>query len=493
MDKTYEYDVLVVGAGNAALAAGVAAIDQKAKVGILEKAPKVDRGGNSTLTGHFRFVFDGIEDLRPIVKNMAEADLQKLVDRMPHRTQAEIWDDFMSVTNYQSDEEMLQVHVAESLNTINWLVSKGHDWVPASEVGDNILMPNGGGYGVVQRNAAYLEKAGATFHYETSASELIEGSQGRVVGVRARTKDGFVTFRARSVVLACGGFEANPEMRARYLGPGWDTVRVRGVPFNTGDGLRMALDIGAMPHGSWTTCHASPQDINMPRHTLPSTYAATHVSPSRYLYPLSIMVNVNGERFVDEGSDTRGKTYAKMGRAIIAQPGGIAYQIMDAKIRKQNLYLSNYSVGTTIKANSIEELARELDINVNTLVKTIKEFNAGVQPGTFKPDKLRVDGKGTLGVTPPKSNYALTLDEGPYEAWPVRCGITFTFGGLKIDPNTGQVQHVSGGPLPGLYCAGEMAGGLFHGNYPSGSGMMAGATFGRIAGTNAAKAALQAG
>ena len=488
-----DYDVLVVGAGNAACCAALAALDQKARVGILEKAPKRDRGGNSALTAHMRFVYNGIEDLRPLVRNMTDEELYKQLDRLPHRTEAEIWDEFMRVTNNQADVEMLEVHVAESLNTVHWLAGKGHDWVPTGNVGDNILLMNGGGFGLQKRNFAILEKAGATFHYETSATHLIQDDTGRVIGVRALTPAGFTQFRAKTIVLACGGFEANAEMRARYLGKHWDSVKVRGVPFNTGDGLRMALDIGALPHGSWTTCHASPQDIAMSDSTLPSVYevgSATVDQTNRYMYPYSIMVNVHGERFADEAEDTRGKTYAKMGGAILNQPGGIAFQIMDAKIRNRNLYFQSYSRATTAKANTLAEIADELGINAANLEKTVREYNAAVQPGEFKPDRLRLDGKGTKGLSPAKSNYAITIDEPPFEAWPVRCGITFTYGGLKIDPKTARVQHVSGRAIPGLYAAGEMVGGLFVGNYPSGSGMMAGAVFGRIAGIHAGREAV---
>ena len=487
------YDVLIVGAGNAACCAAFAALDQKAKVGIIEKAPKRDRGGNSALTAHMRFVYNGIDDLRPLVKNMSEAELQKQIDRLPHRTQAEVWEEFMRVTDNQVDVPMLEVHVAESLNTVHWLASKGHDWVPTGNVGDNILLMNGGGYGLQQRNFALLEKAGVSFHYETAATSLIQDATGRVVGVRALTPTGFTEFRAKAIVLACGGFESNAEMRARYLGKGWDTVKVRGVPFNTGDGLRMALDIGALPHGSWTSCHASPQDMSMSDSVLPSVYAvgaSTVDETNRYMYPYSIMVNVHGERFIDEASDTRGKTYAKMGGAILLQPGGIAFQIMDSKIRNRNLYFQSYNHATTAKANTLEEIAEELGIDAAKLVKTVSDYNAAVQPGEFKPDRLRLDGKGTAGLNPPKSNYAITIDEPPFEAWPVRCGITFTYGGLKIDPKTAQVQHVAGRPIAGLYAAGEIVGGLFIGNYPSGSGMMAGAVFGRQAGIHAGKEAV---
>ncbi len=492
-DLIHHYDVLVVGAGNAACSAAMAALDQdpKARVGILEKASKRDRGGNSALTGHMRFVYNSIDDLRPLVKNMPEADLGKLFERMPPRTEAVIWDDFMHVTNNQTDQELLQVHVTESVKTVRWMASKGHDWVTAGASTDNILQMNGGGYGLQQRYFGMLERAGAVFHYETAALELIQDQQGRVTGVRALTPNGFSIFNAKSVVLACGSFEANPEMRARYLGPGWDTVRSRGVPFNTGDGLRMALHIGAMPHGSWTSCHASPQDINLPNYTVPSAYVIVAHEMSRYMYPYSIMVNTNGERFVDEASDKRGNTYAKTGGAIITQPGGIAYQIMDSQIRKHINYYPAYDKATHAQADTLEKLAEELDINAANFVKTVKEFNAAIQPGKFKADKLHLDGKRTAGINPPKSNYSLSVEVPPFDAWPVRCGMTFCYGGLKIDAKTCQVQHVAGRPIGGLYAAGEMVGGLFVGNYPSGSGMMSGATFGRIAGTHAAIAAFQ--
>ncbi len=491
-EETTSYDVLVIGTGNAACCAALAALDEKASVGIIEKAPKKDRGGNSSLTTHMRFVYNGIDDLRPLVKNMSEAELQKQIDRLPHRTEAEIWDDFIRVTNGQVDQAMLQVHVAESLKTVHWLAGKGHDWVPTGNVGDNILLMNGGGYGLQKRSLAMLEKAGVTFHYETSAVELVQDKTGRVIGVKALTPTGFVTVYAKAIVMACGGFEANAEMRARYLGPGWDTIKVRGVPFNTGDGLRMALDIGAVPHGSWSTCHASPQDISMADSVMPSHYAmgsSTVDETNRYMYPYSIMVNIHGERFADESEDTRGKTYAKMGRAILAQPGGVAFQIMDAKVREKNLYFASYARATTAKASTLEALAEEIGINAERFVETVRAYNAAVQPGEYKPDRLKLDGKGTKGITPAKSNYAITIDKAPFEAFPVRCGITFTYGGIKIDPKTAQVLHVAGRPIPGLYAAGEIVGGLFVGNYPSGSGMMAGANFGRIAGIHAGRTA----
>ena len=484
-DPTFNYDVLIVGGGNAACSAAHAALEKTKSVAIIEKSTRRDRGGNSAMTGHIRFVFNGIEDLRPLVRGMSDDELRKLLDcGLPKRDEATFWDEIMRATNNQSDPDLLQVHVTQSLATVQWLASKGHDWVPASLTNDNVLTMNGGGAGLQKRNFQILERENVAFHYETAAIELIQDRTGRVTGVRALTPDGFAVFKAKAVVLACGGFEANAEMRARYLGPGWDTIRVRGVPFNTGDGLRMAMGIGAMPHGSWTTCHASPQDIDIPPFTVPSVHVHAD-STNRYMYPYGIMVNTKGERFVDEVWDTRGRTYASMGRAILAQPGGVAFQILDAKIREMNLYTSNYKKATTESADTLEKLAEKLDVPVAAFVKTVREFNAAVQPGHYNPDRHQLDGKCTKGITPPKSNYALEIDKPPFEAWPVRCGITFTFGGLKINPETAQVQHVAGRPIPGLFAAGEMVGGLFVGGYASGSGMMAGATFGRIAGTSA--------
>src|SRR4051794_37726056 len=161
MDQTHHYDVLIVGAGNAACCAAHAAIEKGAKVGILEKARKDERGGNSALTGHMRFVFEGVEDIRPLVRNTTDDELHELLERMPKRTQAVAWDEVMTVTENQTDQDMLEVHVTESLNTVQWLASKGHDWVPAGGnkmPSDNILLMNGGGYGLQQRNFAILER-----------------------------------------------------------------------------------------------------------------------------------------------------------------------------------------------------------------------------------------------------------------------------------------------------------------------------------------------
>jgi tricarballylate dehydrogenase len=493
-EREFHYDVLVVGGGNAGLCAAQAALENGVSVGILEKAPRAERGGNSALTGHMRFPYNSVDELVPLTNDKDDKNVQAIRDRLPQRTQEDLWNEVMRTTAGAADQDLLKVHVSQAYPTILWLRSKGHAWKPnLAPTAGNTMEMDGRGYTLQERHFKNCEDGGADIHYDTALSELLEDGKGAVVGVRGLTPDGFATFHAKAVVLACGGFESNPEMRAKYLGPGWDTVRNRGVPFNTGDGLTAALAIGAMPHGSWSSCHASPQDINRPLYTLPSSVPSGGTRTSRYAYPYSIMVNIEGKRFVDEASDIRGRTYAKMGRSILAQPGGVAYQIFDAKARRLGL-LADYDKNnaTGVKADSLKELAVKLDLDPEALSSTVAEYNQAIAPGPLHPDPFQLDHKRTMGLTPDKSNYSINIEEGPFEGYGIRCGITFTFGGLRVDPATAAVQHTAGRDIPGLYTAGEMLGGLWHWNYPSGSGMMAGAVFGRIAGASAARAAQHA-
>ena len=494
MDGT-RYDVLVVGAGSAALSAAIAALDNGCSVGILEKAPRGERGGNTMFTGHMRFPYNSVDELVPLLKDPTGEQLTQLQQILPRLTGDDLSDMLLRVTQYRSDREMLAVHIAQSYETVRWLASKGHRWIPNFGPRAQFLLSfDGGGYGLQERNFRYVDRAGATVHYETAATELLQDANGAVIGVRALGPSGFADFYARSVVLACGGFEANAEMRTRYLGRDWDTVHVRGVPYNTGDGLRMALDIGAMPFGSWGSCHASPQDVEMPAFRLPSSLLEPGPHYSRYLYAFMIMVNSRGHRFIDEADDLRSLTYGKMGAAILAQPGGPAFQIMDAKVRRSGFFPPSYEKASGAKANTLEKLADIIGIDPQGLVQTVRGFNAAVpKDRTARPSAYQLDGVATSGLAIPKSNFAMTIDEPPFEAYVVRCGITFTFGGLKINPHTAQVQHVAQRPIPGLFAAGEIVGGLLYSSHASGTQLMAGANWGRIAGMQAAKAAGQRG
>jgi tricarballylate dehydrogenase len=285
------------------------------------------------------------------------------------------------------------------------------------------------------------------------------------------------------VVLSAGGFESNVEWRTRYLGPGWEMAKVRGTAFNTGDGIRMALEIGASPCGNWSGCHAVGWDYNAPE------YGDLSVGDGfqKHSYPFGIMVNARGRRFVDEGADFRNYTYAKYGRVVLEQPDQFAWQVFDQKVT--HLLRDEYRIKqvSKVSAPTLETLADKMEgVDKSGFLTEIARYNAAVcSEVPFNPNVK--DGRGTEGLEVPKSNWANTIDEGPFEAYHITCGITFTFGGLRINPKTSQVISDDHAPIPGLYAAGELVGGLFYFNYPGGTGLMSGSVFGRQAGVNAAQ------
>lgn len=308
---------------------------------------------------------------------------------------------------------------------------------------------------------------------------LIADDQG-VKGVRVKHDGKTVDVKAKAVVLATGGFQANTEMRTRYLGTNWELAKIRGTRFNTGDGIKMALDIGAMPTGNWSGCHAVGWDRNAPEFG----DLAIGDNFQKHSYPWGIMLNANGERFVDEGADFRNYTYAKYGRVILMQPKQFAWQIFDKKIIPMLRDEYRIKQVTKVRADTLEELVKKLeDVDSERALATIKSYNAAVRK-EVKFDPNVKDGRCTKGLSIDKSNWANTIDEPPFEAYAVTCGVTFTFGGLKID-TSGRVIDTDGKPIPGLHAAGELIGGLFYFNYPGGTGLMAGSVFGKLAGHTA--------
>ncbi|MCH8089169.1 MAG: FAD-dependent tricarballylate dehydrogenase TcuA [Chloroflexi bacterium] len=485
------YDVVVVGAGNAALCAALSALESGARVLVLEKAPAYFRGGNSYFTaGGFRFPYDGLEDIRAVIPEMADEEAASIeVGSYPQRA---MYEDIMRVTEGLSDPDLLQAVVSQAYPTIQWMRAKGLNWVlmygrQAFEVegkhrfyGGLITEAVGGGKGLVDGLFKAAEEQGAEVLYDAKTNRLVTDNSGRVTGVVAQTPEGRTQIEAGAVVLACGGFEANPEMRARYLGPDWELAKVRGTRYNTGDGIRMALDIDAQPYGHWSSCHAVAWDLNAP------PFGDRNIADlfQKHSFPLGIVVNSHGRRFLDEGADFRNYTYAKYGREILKQPHRAAFQIFDSKVThllRDEYHISRVTKGT---ADSIGGLADALEIDREGLVRTVEEFNGSVEDGPFDPSIL--DGKGTQGIDPPKSNWAQKLDSPPFTGYGVTCGITFTFGGLRINARA-QVMDTGDNPIPGLYAAGELVGGLFYYNYAGGTGLMAGSVFGRIAGAEAAK------
>lgn len=484
-EREIRTQVVVVGAGNAAMAAAVAAREQGAEVIVLEKAPRAHRGGNSALTIQMRFPYSGAEDLLPLIPGLPESEADAMRAQVGGYSEQGYWDDIMSATRGLSDEALAGTLVRRAFPTIAWMRGLGHEWEPTFKdpLSASAVSFAGGGHQLQERWYAAGRRRGVAVHYEARATELLQDGRGAVTGVRVLGPSGFRTYRAGAVVLACGSFESSPEMRARYLGPGWDSIKLRGVPYNTGDGLLMAIDIGALACGSWSTCHASPQDYERPAYDLPGPGVRGDYW-SRYAYPYSVMVNLDGRRFADEGETWRGLTYAKMGRAILAQPEAKAFQVFDAKHRELGI-LRRYRDARAVKADTPEALGRGLGIgDVGRFVATLTEYNRAVQPGDFNP--YRPDGKIAAGISPPRRNWALAIDSPPFEGYAVTCGMTFCYGGLQISAD-GEVLHTLDRPIPGLYAAGEMVGGLWAWNYPSGGGMMAGAVFGRIAGRAAGR------
>ena len=490
-----EYDVIVVGAGNAALSAALAAKEICGSVLVVEKAPEYFRGGNTYFTGGIiRFAFDGIEDIKTVIPDMSPTE-EASVD-VGSYTQTQFYDDMMRVTQGLSDPDLAQILVSQSLPTMKWLQEKGVTFVlsygrQAFKDGDKyrfwgglLVEAVGAGKGLSDQQFEASGRAGIEVRYSTQGLSLLQDEKGNISGLRVQGPDGLEDIRGRTVVLASGGFEANAEMRCRYLGPGWELVKVRGIPYNTGDGIRMALDVGAQAHGHWSSCHAVAWDMNAPAfgdRTITELY-------QKHSYPFGIMVNIDGNRFVDEGADFRNYTYVTYGRALLTQPQGLGFQIFDDKVK--HLLRDEYNIPqvTMAQADTIEELAARLDINPDGMARTVREYNAAVQQDIpFNPTIK--DGRGTVGITPPKTNWAQPIDTPPYLGYAVTCGISFTFGGVKIDTR-GQVVTNSQDPIPGLYAAGEMVGGIFYHNYPGGSGLSAGMVFGRLAGTSAAQDAM---
>jgi tricarballylate dehydrogenase len=486
------YDVVVVGAGNAAFCAALSAREGGASVLVLECAPEDLSGGNSRFTaGAMRFAYGGLDDLQTVVTDLTDEEIA--TTDFGTYTEDQFFDDMFRITQFRSDPDLCEILVRQSLSTMVWMREAGVRFVPiygrqAFKIdgkfkfwGGLTVESVGGGPGLVEMLTNAATKAGIDILYETRALSLIW--DGRTIGgVKVRQEGQLRDIPASAVILAAGGFQSNAEMRTRYLGPGWDLAKVRGTPYNTGDGIRMAIDIGASTAGNWSGCHAVGWELNAPEFG----DLAVGDNFQKHSYPFGIIVNAHGERFVDEGADFRNYTYAKYGREVLAQPGHFAWQVFDSKVL--HLLRDEYRIRqvTKVSADTLEGLAAQMDgVDADGFLETMKAYNAAVDTSVeFNPNVK--DGRAAQGLAVPKSNWANTFDEPPFEAYAITCGITFTFGGLRIDTGA-RVQSTDYKPIPGLFAAGELTGGIFYHNYPGGTGLMNGAVFGRIAGAQAAQ------
>jgi tricarballylate dehydrogenase len=490
------YDVIVVGAGNAAFAAAVSASENGAKrVVVIEKAPREMRGGNTHWSGGvLRFAFDDPREIGELLPNIEE-EFENFYDGISPYSKEDFHGDLMRVTSGRTDPVLSKLLVSSSFDTVKWMKNVGGiKMEPAIGLSavkkDNVMVWARGlvvraeheGVGLSRSWFATAERLGIEIRYGTAATELLVGEDGRISGVKVRDDDGISVLNARSVVLGCGGFEANVQMRTQHIGPLVGAAKVRGTPHNQGDGLRMAMNVGAMPWGQWSGCHATPISADW------GDFAPRELTDrsNRLSYIYGIMLNRKGRRFVDEGEDGAHFTYAKFGRAILAEPGAKVWQIFDSRV--VHLLEPRYQTSKPITASTLEDLIEQLDFEDRAqALNTIDEYNEHAHEIEDGFDPTKKDSLSTKGLALEKTNWALRIVKPPFYAYSATGGITFTFGGLKVNESA-QVIGTDWRPLKGLFCCGEMVGGLFYDNYPAGTGLVSGATFGRIAGRNAAAA-----
>ncbi|CAK1365246.1 unnamed protein product [Cercospora beticola] len=507
------WDIVIVGTGAAALTAALSAAEQEPKPSILlvEKAPEEWAGGNGYFTAAaYRTRHNGLKDMLPLVSNVPD-DLKDKID-LPAYPEEAFHADLQRVTDGRSSKELGDVVVKESLDVVRWLKEVGGvDWWlsfrrQAYQVegrwqfwGGLCLTVKDGGKGLIANLLQAVRKKGCVISFESEAKKIEVDENGATVGLQVAKGGQRYQVRTRNVILAAGGFEANPELRKKWMGPGWELAHTRGTPYNTGDMLQAAIDIGARRVGDFspTGCHSVAWDADSPKSGGDREKTNEFTKSG---YPLGLMLNAEGSRFVDEGVDLRNYTYAKFGRAILEQPQGIAFQVWDRE-GQQWLRAEEYrdEIVRKVTADSITGLARKLHDEglrkPGEFVQTINEYNSAVAAYRIEhPDaKLNPaikDGLSTqsaavrLGL--PKSNWAVPVNQPPFLAIKVTSGITFTFGGLAINPENAAVLREDGSEIRGLHCVGEMVGGLFYSNYPGGSGLTAGGVFGRRAGRAAA-------
>ena len=461
VDLTRRFDVLVIGGGNAALCAAISARRAGASVLVLEGAPKFYRGGNTRHTRNMRCAHDAATGILT----------------GPY-TEEEFWNDLLLVTGGQTDEELARFMIRESKDVLNWIVEQGVRWQPS--LGGTLSLGRtnsfflGGGRAML--NALYLtaERLGVDILYDAEVIDIrIEHGMFLSAELK-RPVNGKTEVRASTLVAAAGGFEANIEWLKEYWGEAADNFLIRGTPYNRGSILKMLLARGVQEIGDPTQCHAVAIDARAPKYD--GGIITRHDS-----VVFGIVVNKLAQRFYDEGEDIWPKRYAIWGRLVATQPGQIAYIIFDSTVVTSFMP----TLFPPIAGQTIAELAGKLELDPAALEKTITEFNAAVQPGTF--DHTILDDCRTEGITPPKTHWARKIETPPYLAYPVRPGITFTYLGTRVNRQARMLMK-DGKPSANMFAAGEiMAGNVLGKGYAAGIGMTIGSVFGRVAGREAAK------
>jgi tricarballylate dehydrogenase len=454
------WDVVVIGGGNAALAAALSAADAGRSVLVLERAPRHMRGGNTRHTRNLRTVHEQ--------------------DR--YNTGAygfdELWSDLCGVGDGPNDEELARFTVRDSATLTHWMTAHGVLWqqplAGTLHLGRTNRFFLGGGKALL--NSYYRELATrprVAVVYEAMVTGL-EIDDRRCEAVRVLFGNSTHAVRARSVVCASGGFEANTEWLRRYWGAAADNYIIRGTPYNDGHLLACLYDAGAARSGQERGFHAIAVDARAPKF---DGGIATRLDT----IPFGIVVDDSGRRFYDEGEDVWPKRYASWGRHIAERPKQIAYSLWDSKVSE--LFLPPMYGWT--RADSIRGVAAALGVDQDAVAATVAAFNAAVEAGsTFDPKRL--DGCATAGLRPNKTNWAQPLDTPPYYGIAMRPGVTFTYMGVRINRHA-RVVHQDGEPFDNLFACGEiMSGNILSTGYLAGFGITIGTVWGRQAGAQAA-------
>lgn len=478
--STNTYDVIVVGSGVAGLSAAVAAVEAGKRVAVVERAEEGEHGGNTRYTEAYLRVksLDEVsDDFEPIFADNPGG----YVDPTFLREMTEPSENWSSLARSlaMADPELISTFSSSVGATLRWLQTAGVRFEPLP-VAFHVtcttrLLPVGGGLAIVDAMTAKARELGVEFHFSTTAHQLELGDDGHVTGLKVIKRSGERSVIAGgAVILASGGFEGNPEMLTQYLGAKAMYLRpvARGGYYNKGEGIRMALSVGAAPSGEYGAFHAELID---PRSGV--------TEPSIFIFPYGILVNKDGERFTDEAPGSPDFIYERVTRRIFEQREGIAYLIVDSRIND----LPNWRKGARsdvppIQADTLEGIAEQIGVPADRLMETVAGFNTACQTGDYDP--LRLDGLATTGIQPRKSNWAAPISSPPYLCYPVIAGNVFTFGGLRVNRNA-QVLTNDGEPIGGLYAAGETMG-IYFGNYTGSTSVLRGAVFGRIAGQHAA-------
>ncbi|WP_299928657.1 FAD-dependent tricarballylate dehydrogenase TcuA [uncultured Pelagimonas sp.] len=456
---TKSYDIVVIGGGNAALCAAMTAAEAGAKVLILETAPKEYRGGNSRHTRNFRCMHTG--PLGPLVDDYSED---------------EYFADLMKVTGGKTDEHLARLAIRTSEDCLPWMQAHGVRFQPSLSGTLSLARTNaffmGGGKSLVNAYYRTAQGLGVDVLYEAAVTHL-ELEADRITRVEYTHAGQNHSMSPKSVIVASGGFQADTDWLTRAWGPAAQNFLIRGTPYNRGVVLADLLEQGVQSVGDADQCHAVAIDGRAPKF---DGGIVTRLD----CVPFSIVVNKNAERFYDEGEDVWPKRYAIWGRLVAAQPDQVGYVIIDAK----SLDLFMPSVFPPLKADTLEELAAQMDLPASALCDTVDQFNAACGDTTnFHPTEL--DNVATTGITPAKTNWARPISEPPFYGYSLRTGVTFTYLGLKVDENA--QCSTQNGPITNLWAAGEtMAGSILGQGYLAGFGMTIGTVFGRIAGREAA-------